>query len=734
MIETIRVNNVASYDEVGIEISNLKAVNFIYGANGSGKTTISNLLANSDASPYSKCSLSWNSQEALKCLVYNKKFREDNFGTGKVKGVFTLGTASQEELQEIEKKKQKLEEVETKAKSQKTTLDQLKEKKETEEEGFKEIVWKDIYKKYEIVFKDAFKGVMQKQSFKLRLLQEYVSNTIELQDYKYLTKQAEIIFGEQPSEIIPIGSISFQELTNLENDSIWSQKIIGKTDVDISKLIQKLNLNDWVNQGRSYIHDQTCPFCQAQTITEEFKGQLESYFDETYVHALNYIRQIASNYRQLSQNLINELEIILNTQLEASDSKLDTNKFEACLRTLTSQINENYAYLANKENEPSRSIHLTSTTEQLNLISALIVNANIEIEKHNKIVINFKSEKVALIHQIWGFITNEHKALIDGYNSKVNGLKKGIENIEKEVDKKRITYRELKHEITELTKNVTSIQPTVDEINKTLKYYGFENFEIAPVEGNTNEYWIKREDGALAEPTLSEGEVTFITFLYFLQLAKGSTDKENITENRILVIDDPISSLDSNVLFVVSTLIKEIIKALKKGSSNIKQLILLTHNVYFHKEVSFIDGRTKEDSKTHFWILRKNNKVSTMQAYDRRNPIQTSYELLWNEVKNRENVSNSSIQNTMRKIIENYFKILGGYGDDDLIQNFDSQQEREICRSLISWINDGSHSVPDDLYVEAPDDTIDVYLKVFEDIFRHTKHHAHYKMMMGEQK
>ena len=88
------------------------------------------------------------------------------------------------------------------------------------------------------------------------------------------------------------------------------------------------------------------------------------------------------------------------------------------------------------------------------------------------------------------------------------------------------------------------------------------NFKIVPA---TDEgfYQINREDGTIAETTLSEGEITFITFLYFLQLAKGGVSEETVNEERILVIDDPISSLDSSVLFIVSTLIKDLIKSLK---------------------------------------------------------------------------------------------------------------------------------------------------------------------------
>ncbi|MGB3130445.1 MAG: AAA family ATPase, partial [Saprospiraceae bacterium] len=266
-------------------------------------------------------------------------------------------------------------------------------------------------------------------------------------------------------------------------------------------------------------------------------------------------------------------------------------------------------------------------------------------------------------------------------------------------------------------------------INRLLESYGFLNFEIVPT---TEEgfYQIQREDGTIAETTLSEGEITFITFLYFLQLAKGGISEETVNNERILVIDDPISSLDSNVLFIVSTLIKEIIKSIKAETGNIKQLILLTHNVYFHKEVSF-EGLNRKGEKSQFWILRKNNKVSTINFYEDKNPIQSSYELLWREIREWENNSGITIQNTLRRILENYFSILGSKRDDVIVNKFPTQVEKEICRSLLSWSNEGSHTLPDDLFVEAPDGIITTYLEVFKNIFIHTENIGHYNMMMN---
>ena len=342
-----------------------------------------------------------------------------------------------------------------------------------------------------------------------------------------------------------------------------------------------------------------------------------------------------------------------------------------------------------------------------------------------------RTERDKLISSIWRYVSHEAKEEIQEHLKNIANLEKGINGVRTQFKEMSKTYKELDESIIELSNNVTSVQPTVNEINKVLKSYGFLNFEIVPSESETNHYQIKREDGRLANSTLSEGEVTFITFLYYLQRAKGATDKGLISHERVLVIDDPISSLDSSVLFVVSTLLKELIKNVKNNIGNVKQIIVLTHNVYFHKEVSFVDGRTKENSETQYWIIRKLNRNSFICSYGMKNPIQSSYELLWREVKEWQKNSGITIQNTLRRIIENYFNILGSRRDDYIIQRFNTKEEQDICRSLLCWINDGSHCLPDDLYVERPENTIEKYLEVFKNIFYYTDNQGHYCMMMG---
>lgn len=739
MIKEIELKGIATYDKNGTSLKNLQKINFIYGANGSGKTTVSNYLLNFSDGKYQQCGIQWRNDNSLEMMVYNKDFKEKNFNSSNlIKGVFTLGEATDDDIRELSEKKEQLNTIKEQGVDLKTSLEKLNGKDETKgdlqklDDEFKEFCWLKIYKKYEENFKEAFKGSMQKQSFKAKVLDESAKNKVSLLSIDELKEKSKTIFGEIPQNLNSILNIKFKELNTIEDSEIWNKKIIGKSDVDIAKLIQILNINDWVNQGKEYIQDSnTCPFCQQETITDDFKKQIEKYFDITFTESIKSIKQYKQQYDFTSETIKNQLNLIELEQTNNKNTKLDIEKFSIYFKTLMSQLHANKENLNNKIKEPSRSVEFISTKETFENIYFLINKANEEILKHNKIVENYQTEKSLLISSIWKFLVYNFDENIKDYSIKYQGFQKGIENLTIQHQQKQQEYIKLNSEIKELGKNVTSVQPTIDEINDTLKYYGFSNFKIVPSQLDKNQYQIKREDGTLAQETLSEGEITFITFLYYYQLTKGAITQDEVSNDRVLIIDDPISSLDSNILFVVSTLIKKTIEDIKINKGNIKQLILLTHNVYFHKEVSFINSRdTDGRSDTFFWILRKNNNISLFQEYEIKNPIQTSYQLLWQEVKNKENNSITTIQNTMRRIIENYFKILGNYKDDTLIQKFDTFEEQIICKSLISWINDGSHSVSDDLYIESQTDSVDRYLEVFEKIFYHTGHNGHYRMMM----
>ena len=731
MINNIHIKNEASFGEDTQPIANLKKINFFYGANGSGKTTISRII--SDESSYEDCSISWENGNKLKTFVYNRDFINSNFNSDKeLKGIFTLGEDNDTVMKDIEGENEKLTEIKNKLNNKNKTLagedghGGKRAELERLENNFTDKCW-DYKKKYEGVFKEAFKGSLgARADFKERIIQESENNNCDLLTSDELEEKAKTIFvdADDLNKEEVISPIQYDDLIVTENATILSKKVIGKDDVDISAMIKKLGNSDWVKQGRAYYdkNDGYCPFCQ-QKIDEEFKKSLQEYFDEEYDRDIVHIEDLEKKYNVLSNNVVQNINSILS--IGSQHINYDTvNKYK---EELELKIRINKERLDKKKKEASTIVKLESLESILKKISDEIGRANDKIKEHNALVDNIKKEKQTLISQIWRFISEEIKFDYNAYNTNKKNINNAIANIENEIKDLEKEARTKSKEIKSLESKVTSIQPTIDAINSLLDEFGFNGFYLDK-SNKDGFYSIARPNGEDIKDTLSEGEKTFITFLYFYHLLKGSETTSGITEDRVVVFDDPISSLDSDILFIVSHLIKGLFKEVREGKGHIKQIMVLTHNIYFHKEVTFNSKRrgcNKLKDET-FWIIKKDNNCSKVFPYEE-NPIKSSYELLWDEVKSP---NNSTIRNTLRRILEHYFKILGGINLDKIADGFQGK-EKIICGTLLSWVHDGSHNVDEDLYISCDDETVGKYLDVFTKIFEKSGHIEHYNMMMG---
>ena len=731
MIESITLSGVASYTGPAATLNGLSQINFVYGSNGSGKTTISRVIADQTGHP--TCTVGWKGGAPLQTMVYNHDFVERNFNQStELKGVFTLGENQTETLNKIKTVKAALDELNNNIQSLTQTLqgdDGTSGKKgalTALENALKDKCWAQK-QKHDAKLQGAFEGYRgNKESFKTKVLQELSGNTSDLLPLADLEKNCASVFGSTPTTEPLVPTIDATKLLAHEANPILKKRIIGKEDVDIAAMIKKLGNSDWVRQGRSYfeINDSTCPFCQ-QSTDDAFAESLEAYFDETFIAHSQAIDDLSNNYITDAERLQQQIAGII----AAPSRFIDAEKLKTEKELLDSKITINTQRLAEKKKEASQIVDLESLGNVIAEIKSLIDEANVAVNAHNAMVNNLVQERKTLTSQVWKFVLEELKADLADYQKDAESIKKAVENLERQIRGNNTNKAQKESEIREFEKQTTSVQPTIDAINALLRSFGFSGFSLAKAT-NGKSYKLVRADGSEAKNTLSEGEKTFVTFLYFYHLLKGSDSESGMTTDRIVVIDDPVSSLDSDILFIVGSLIKGLFDEVRSGSGHIKQIFVLTHNVYFHKEVTFNPKRTGEAMKEEtFWVVRKADLVSKIERHDS-NPIKTSYELLWAEVR-RQDKATLTIQNTLRRILENYFKILGGVDPDKLCAMFEGK-EKLICKSLFSWVNDGSHFAHDDLYIAIDDAAVDTYLKVFRAIFDKADHLAHYRMMMGD--
>jgi wobble nucleotide-excising tRNase len=189
-------------------------------------------------------------------------------------------------------------------------------------------------------------------------------------------------------------------------------------------------------------------------------------------------------------------------------------------------------------------------------------------------------KRFQLISEVWKFLLEEEvKTDLADYEKQIADLGKAIFSLDEKIRVGTEERSQKDAEIRKLERQTTSIEPTIGEINRDLARWGFSGFSLAKSQKN-GFYKLVREDGTAVDDTLSEGEKSFVTFLYFYRLLKGSNSEAGTVNNRVVVIDDPVSSLDSNILYVVSSLIKSLFQEVRDGTGQIKQLFILTHNVY----------------------------------------------------------------------------------------------------------------------------------------------------------
>ncbi len=434
-ISQIALKNVATFDENGASFENLNSINFIYGANGSGKTTTSsflkNLAENGIEDKFDNSKIEWHNSESLKIEVYNKQFKEEQFRNSQVKGIFTLGKKTNENLENIESKKESISKENEKKIKNEASLQVLTQKKEKEEKDFTDRCWKDLYKKNEEDFKETLEGFKRKEKFKEKILKEFENdkhNQSKIVILEELKEKIGIVFSENQTELVPL-ECNLTDFDSIENHSIWEQKVVGSGDVAIADLIKKLSNEDWVACGREYIKDNSiCPFCQKETITEEFKKQLESYFDTSYQESIETIKKMKEGYTNKTAEVLERLDEIVKTEQNNLQDKLDTENLKRIVETLRSKINGNQQKMHDKSKEMSRSFELESTKNEIKEIRDLIDTANQQIANHNEIIKDTKNQKKNCVEQTWKFLVNEFKSDIQEYNKKYCGLEKGINN------------------------------------------------------------------------------------------------------------------------------------------------------------------------------------------------------------------------------------------------------------------------------------------------------------------
>lgn len=641
------------YATSSLEFPILKKINFIFGKNGTGKTTITDEIVKQFSTVYS--------------VHVFKDF--DGIALNERLDAVALGTENAEIQKQIDTLDSEIAGINKDIERPEDATDNLFSKAVTAEKNFN-----DQQRKIENFCIESAQQIKNLNNPNVAS-PNYDKNTFwneiikakTLNDEEMLANKNTIKADKKP-DVIPVA------LPIIDLDSyLKSTNELLKASIMQPVLIPELNNNPNKQQFAKTgldIHEhkkgEVCAFCGSE-ISDDRWAVLGNYFN-------NEIKTLENRIETGIAKIKDELKKI--DAIKEIDKYVYYGKYSEQIRQLNTKIKlikaEYSTYLGGLENaliEKKKYLFIESKTLVVDTPKDFI-EAQKEysslIENNNFFSKNLTDEqnKAKDFLRFYEIQKKLDKFKYTRENTSLITLSKMSEIAKKNLQDRKDKLARKQLERTELISKTKDEEKIAVKINSLLKNMGFLSFELKLIndesENQKGQYQIKGHNDNIRRITaLSKGEKNIIAFLYFM-FNLECIDSDN--RPKIVVLDDPMTSNDDMMQYIMIGEIQKYYQKLKDGN----YFLLFTHNVHFYlnvrpntaikyqnggKEINFYE-------KYGVYHLFSDGKHTTIQPIDKgKNDFKTSYETLWKELMFLYQATDATpdlMLNPCRKICETY--------------------------------------------------------------------------------
>lgn len=555
---------------------------------------------------------------------------------------------------------------------------------------------------------------------------------------------------EQSGKLALLKQEALTDITGTLAISLQLDSLKGKAEPLLSKTItptkpiQEL-LNDsvlqlWVKQGIPYHRDKrnTCAFCRQslphdiwQTLDEHFSkesGDLEAALDNVITSVNSEIAAVAGFVPFRRDQFYTEERSAFDTSNKAlTDSLVAYRK----------DLEEIKKLLETRKSNLFKTVTLKPMLHDPKEIQKHVGAINALISTNNGKTKTLEKDKAAARDALRLADVSAFAAAItyDTELARIASLKAGADTASTAYTDAEKKIRDAEAEIQTLRAKQKDERKGAERVNSLLNnFFGHDGIKLEARDGD-NKATVKFEitRNGKAAYNLSEGECSLIAFSYFI--AKLD-DPESKGKDLIIYIDDPISSLDSNHIFFMFSLIESLIaKPIKKDDGSnayrYKQLFISTHNLDFlkylkrlsipKKKIPANEGKPKSvDDHEHFMIERNGvtSNILLMPSYLKE--YITEFHYLFHQIYKCKDQAAAQVNhepffgfgNNLRKFLEAFLFFKYPYHDDrsdafERIKKFFGENEDTAIALVNRLNNEFSHleAAPDRSFkpVEIPE-------------------------------
>lgn len=690
---------------------------FIYGHNGSGKSTIAELLlalGERDANIIDDApdKISWVSEKGQttqfrrsdtppeKIAVFTRKWVNKNLnsfleGEGG-QAIVTLGSAAVEAAEQEQS-------LRTEIKAQDKVRKDAHERRIAFETRINELV--STVQDNVISELKKFDPDFKKRTFTVNEVKRYLERTTTPPSEKEKEDAVHQLDSAKPS------SITVPELPDFQFGSLKESITIVLKENPSKVLIQELAENpgyqQWVRQGLELHEERSeCIFC-ANKISEARLELLKQQFDDEWERVSQTAKDLRSHILKRQEDLENFLrnlpapeQMVLQLKSEYQE---ELNQLLKVLPFHLRELKEIGDVLKSKASDPTKSFLMPDCTALDKKLStakllSLIRHHNQDVDDYLGVLRACKETvKHYYVHQVLQEYQDAIKKQADyeEIESKAGDAQTDLERCLEASLQKRFSSKKMADTLT----------------TDLARVYGRSHLKII-VADDGKSYRCYR-DGAPAT-NLSEGEQTTLALLYFLRSLES---KDIDPKQTLVVVDDPSSSLDRESLYATH-------QWLLDSLDHVSQYIILTHDFGLlslflnskggHRrkitqqksdnaedtpelpKVSFLQCHTVEDKGL------RTTRLTNLPDFLGKNA--SEYEYLFHTVMTTVIMGNADeklaiLPNAMRRILENFCAYKAPHQSDfrSRLEYLVNGVEDEPFEGVYRFINDFSHGTGDAL-------------------------------------
>ena len=393
-----------------------------------------------------------------------------------------------------------------------------------------------------------------------------------------------------------------------------------KPSQPIVDLVNDSLLQEWVRQGidKHKGKRETCGFC-GNPIDEKLWEKLDAHFSKESEELRKEIKSKIDNLEQAKANLESFITLTkeqfysnLHSDFEATNKNwlATTKTYSKSIDGLTKALNE-------REKDIFKERELEKISDVSETVLEILKEFNKLIDLHNQKTETLdkdqqKTREELRLSEIAAFLTQINYDNIIVKNQELEETQKGKKE---NLDKLLSQINELGEAKRTLEAQAKDESKGAELVNQHLTHFFGHNELKLVAEGVAPNILFKIVRNEEYASNLSEGECSLISFCYFIAKMEDELKDEVNSSKLIIYIDDPISSLDSNHIFFMFSLIESVIAKPKKYC----QLFISTHNLDFlkylkqltfpkYKEVA--EAKKEKIDKKHF-LVERNGKTKT---------------------------------------------------------------------------------------------------------------------------